>query len=103
MCFHGTTPDAAMTIVKEGFDPKRCKYGSFGWGFYMANDLEGTVAMRHAGTEDDTLFTVLVCFLGIPQSEDDIPVGSNMQKDFGYLTHNGHKSRMLTASPYPTA
>jgi len=159
--FHGTTPDAAKDIVKQGPNKDKCENGLFGHGFYVATPNEGTVALLYAGTKradtesadteragtkragtkraradtesadteragtksadtesagtksadtesagtksaaDCELFTVLVYLVGIPKNENDIPVGTNMQKDFGFFTENGKQVLDADGKPKP--
>ena len=81
--FHGSTLPSLRAIRQEGFDPNKSIRKMWGEGAYVTE--HGEIALQYAEPDDQHMQYILVglSHLGFMQGENQIPVGSQGQKNFG--------------------
>lgn len=90
--FHGTSPEAALRICKDGMNLDMCKCSLYGKGIYVTQEIQYAIPYCKSSRLPcgKRLFSVVFGFAEFGMDAEKVPVGSKDQEDFGHL-HDGRE------------
>lgn len=83
--FHGTSCEAALNICADGMNLDMYKCGLYGKGIYVTQEIQYAIPYCKSSRLPcgKRLFTVVFGFAELGMPEENVPVGSRDQEDFG--------------------
>jgi hypothetical protein len=85
--YHGTSADGALSICADGMDLDMYKCGLYGKGIYLTPQIQYALPYCKSGSLPcgKRRFSVVFGFAELAMPDDQVPVGSKDQEDFGRL------------------